>query len=237
MPLDMCTQVSHSYVPVHCATAVGRSFDAPATDTTLFVALQESRVIKSEKELEVMRYMNQVTSEAHLAVMRNCAPGLAEYAMLGAVSGAQGRCSPTPVSNPSQVPNGGDLPALVLLPRWLALHVVHLHLCRGQQRCDASLRPRRRAERQEDRGRRDVFVRHGRRGACSACAVWSLAPLVVLTLLLCCQYHRYGSDVTCSFPANGKFTDAQKFIYETVLGENPLRWCAGLPIGSPEGMA
>ena len=176
MPLDMCTQVSHSYVPVHCATAVGCSFDAPATDTTLFVALQESRVIKSEKELEVMRYMNQVTSEAHLAVMRNCAPGLAEYAMLGAVSGTQGRCSPTPVS---QVPNGGDLPALVLLPRWLALHVVHLHLCRGQQRCDASLRPRRRAERQEDRGRRDVFVRHGRRGACSACAVWFVAPLLV----------------------------------------------------------
>lgn len=67
--------------------------------------------------------------------------------------------------------------------------------------------------------------------------MWFVAPLLVLTLLSCCQYHRYGSDVTCSFPANGKFTDAQKFIYETVLGANPLRWLAGLPIGSPEGMA
>ena len=32
------------------------------------------------------------------------------------------------------------------------------------------------------------------------------------------QYCRYGSDITCSFPANGKFTDRQKFIYNTVLG-------------------
>jgi hypothetical protein len=32
------------------------------------------------------------------------------------------------------------------------------------------------------------------------------------------EYHGYGSDITCSFPANGKFTDDQKIIYNAVLG-------------------
>jgi len=31
------------------------------------------------------------------------------------------------------------------------------------------------------------------------------------------EYHCYGSDITCSYPANGKFTPAQKDIYEAVL--------------------
>merc|ERR1711879_615529 len=30
------------------------------------------------------------------------------------------------------------------------------------------------------------------------------------------EYHCYGSDVTCSFPVNGKFTDDQKIIYQGV---------------------
>lgn len=38
----------------------------------------EARVIKSAQEIEVMRYMNTVSSEAHLAVIRNCKPGLKE---------------------------------------------------------------------------------------------------------------------------------------------------------------
>ena len=31
------------------------------------------------------------------------------------------------------------------------------------------------------------------------------------------EYCCYASDITCSFPANGKFTDDQKIIYNTVL--------------------
>ena len=31
------------------------------------------------------------------------------------------------------------------------------------------------------------------------------------------EYYCYTSDITCSFPANGKFTDKQKTIYNLVL--------------------
>lgn len=31
------------------------------------------------------------------------------------------------------------------------------------------------------------------------------------------EYYCYGSDITCSYPANGKFTDKQRQIYEAVL--------------------
>lgn len=31
------------------------------------------------------------------------------------------------------------------------------------------------------------------------------------------EYHCYGADITCSYPANGKFTDDQKVVYSAVL--------------------
>ena len=31
------------------------------------------------------------------------------------------------------------------------------------------------------------------------------------------EYYCYTSDITCSFPANGKFTDKQRMIYNAVL--------------------
>lgn len=31
------------------------------------------------------------------------------------------------------------------------------------------------------------------------------------------EYHCYAGDITCSFPANGKFTDEQKIVYQGVL--------------------
>ncbi len=31
------------------------------------------------------------------------------------------------------------------------------------------------------------------------------------------EYYCYSSDITCSFPANGKFTEDQKKIYNAVL--------------------
>jgi len=47
--------------------------------TTLFPAIVECRVVKTEAELEVLRYCCKVTSDAHMHIMRNCKPGLREY--------------------------------------------------------------------------------------------------------------------------------------------------------------
>ncbi len=34
------------------------------------------------------------------------------------------------------------------------------------------------------------------------------------------QYHGYASDITCSYPVNGRFTEEQRAIYDTVLAAN-----------------
>lgn len=34
------------------------------------------------------------------------------------------------------------------------------------------------------------------------------------------EYYCYASDITCSFPANGKFNEKQKIIYNAVLAAN-----------------
>jgi Xaa-Pro dipeptidase len=44
------------------------------------------------------------------------------------------------------------------------------------------------------------------------------------------QYHCYASDITCSFPANGKFTADQRMVYEAVLGASH---CLRLRFGRP----
>ena len=41
--------------------------------------ISECRVIKSEEELQVLRYVNRVSSEAHKEIMRRIRPGWMEY--------------------------------------------------------------------------------------------------------------------------------------------------------------
>ena len=45
----------------------------------LFASMAESRVFKTEAELELMRYTNWVSSMAHVEVMRSCQVGMMEY--------------------------------------------------------------------------------------------------------------------------------------------------------------
>jgi len=57
---------------------------APAASPTivrdaLYPVFAYCRVVKSAAELELMRYVSKVTSEAHVAVMRAAKPGMAEY--------------------------------------------------------------------------------------------------------------------------------------------------------------
>jgi Xaa-Pro dipeptidase len=54
--------------------------DAFSTDTTaLHPHVAECRVIKSDEELRLLGWVNEVSSAAHVEVMRRCRPGLFEY--------------------------------------------------------------------------------------------------------------------------------------------------------------
>ena len=43
------------------------------------------------------------------------------------------------------------------------------------------------------------------------------------------EYGCYASDITCSFPANGKFTEDQKIIYNAVLKASRAVMAAAKP--------
>jgi len=43
------------------------------------------------------------------------------------------------------------------------------------------------------------------------------------------EYCCYASDITCSFPVNGKFSDDQKIIYNAVLKASRAVMCAMKP--------
>lgn len=53
-------------------------FDVKLSNT-LYNAQMKCRTIKTEKEVELLRHVNIVSSEAHMAVMQHCQPGVTEF--------------------------------------------------------------------------------------------------------------------------------------------------------------
>ncbi len=147
--------------------------DAFATDQdALFPELVECRVAKSADEIEVLRYVNTVSCEAHVEVMRRCRPGLMEYQLEAAFLHsiyASGGCR---FSAYTSICGCG--------PHSAVLHYGH----QGAPN-DSALRDG------------DMFLTD-----CGG------------------QYHGYASDITCSYPVNGRFTSEQRAVYETVLAAN-----------------
>uniref|UniRef100_A0A8C9TCE4 Xaa-Pro dipeptidase n=1 Tax=Scleropages formosus TaxID=113540 RepID=A0A8C9TCE4_SCLFO len=127
------------------------------------------RLIKTDMELEVLRYTNRISSEAHKEVMRNMQPGKMEYEM---ESLFQHYC----------YAHGG------------MRHTSYTCICGS--------------------GNNSSILHYGHAGAPN--------DKVITDGDMCLfdmggEYYCYTSDITCSFPANGKFTEDQKVIYEAVL--------------------
>ncbi|XP_004527355.1 xaa-Pro dipeptidase [Ceratitis capitata] len=143
--------------------------------TLLHPVIAECRVIKSSEEIEVLRYVAKVSSDAHIRVMQFMRPGRTEYegeAVFLHHSYAVGGCR----------------------------HASYTCICGS--------------------GVNSAVLHYGHAGAPNDGPVRD-GDMCLFDMGA--NYCGYAADITCSFPANGKFTEDQKFIYNTVLaGRNAV---------------
>ncbi len=132
----------------------------------------ECRVLKSQEEIELLRWINGISSDAHVQVMRACKPGIHEYQLEATFLReiyARGGCRFTAYTS---ICGCG--------PNSAILHYGHQGAPNNRMLSDG-----------------DMFLNDS--GA---------------------QYHGYASDITCSYPVNGRFTSEQRDIYDAVLAAN-----------------
>uniref|UniRef100_A0A672ZKN0 Xaa-Pro dipeptidase n=1 Tax=Sphaeramia orbicularis TaxID=375764 RepID=A0A672ZKN0_9TELE len=128
-----------------------------------------SRLLKTDMELEVLRYTNRISSEAHKMVMKHVKPGQKEYEM---ESLFQHYC----------YSKGG------------MRHTSYTCICGTGNKCS--------------------IIYYGHPGAPNDKTIFD-GDMCLFDMGG--EYYCYTSDITCSFPANGKFTADQRDIYEAVL--------------------
>jgi len=134
----------------------------------LYPELVECRVFKSEAELRVLQYVNDISSDAHLAVMSHVKIGMTEY----------------------------QLESLFLHHGYFfggCRHVAYTSICG----C----------------GPNAATLHYGHAGAPNDRLI---REGDMLLLDMGAEFRCYASDITCSFPASGRFTQDQKMIFETV---------------------
>uniref|UniRef100_A0A4W5KIJ9 Xaa-Pro dipeptidase n=1 Tax=Hucho hucho TaxID=62062 RepID=A0A4W5KIJ9_9TELE len=138
-------------------------------NTLLHPVIVECRLTKTDMELEVLRYTNRISSEAHKEIMKHVRPGQKEYEMESLFQHycySHGGMRHTSYTCICGTGNNGSV----------------LHYGHAGAPNDKTI----------DDGDMCLFDMGG-------------------------EYYCYSSDITCSFPANGKFTQDQKAIYEAVL--------------------
>lgn len=152
------------------AAGAGRLAQKLDVDTEhLHPVLSECRVFKAPEEVELLKYVSRISSQAHVAVMRACRPGVMEY----------------------------------------QLESTFLHHCYFHGGCRQPSYTSICAT-----GKNSAVLHYGHAGAPND------AEIRDGDMVLCDmggEYHGYAADITCSFPANGKFTPTQAAIYNGVL--------------------
>jgi Xaa-Pro dipeptidase len=140
------------------------------TDTKLlYPEFAELRVIKTDAELEVLRYATKIATDAHKEVMRKIQPEMYEYQMESLfrhISYYTGGCRHLAYTCIAATGENGAI-----------LHYGHANAPNAK------------------------LIRDG-----DMC-LFDMGP----------EYNCYASDVTCSFPCNGKFSAKQKIVYNAVL--------------------
>uniref|UniRef100_A0A3Q2ZE60 Xaa-Pro dipeptidase n=1 Tax=Kryptolebias marmoratus TaxID=37003 RepID=A0A3Q2ZE60_KRYMA len=145
-----------------CTAAVTEPFSS-------FCVCVCSRVVKTDMELEVLRYTNRISSDAHKMLMKHVKPGQQEYEM---ESLFQHYC----------YTKGG------------MRHTSYTCIC--------------------GTGNNSSVLHYGHAGAPNDKTIQD-GDMCLFDMGG--EYYCYSSDITCSYPANGKFTADQRAIYEAVL--------------------
>jgi len=135
----------------------------------LWPIICELRTIKTAKEIELLRYVAKVTSEAHIAVMQHTKPGHKEYQL---ESVFQHWC----------YYHGG------------CRHMSYTCICAS--------------------GHNGSVLHYGHAGEPNSKRIQK-SDLCLFDMGT--EYHCYGSDITTTFPASGKFTSDQLIVYNAVL--------------------
>eukprot|EP00850_Spirogloea_muscicola_P011102 SM000067S20379 [mRNA] locus=s67:509389:522459:- [translate_table: standard] len=147
----------------------------------LHPVLSECRVTKSKEELDLLRYVNCISSEAHIEVMRKASPGMMEYQ----------------------------------LEADFQHYVYHEGGCRHcSYTCICAT------------GENSAVLHYGHAGAPND---RRLEDGDMALLDMGAEYSCYASDITCSFPVNGRFSDDQRVVYEGVLAAQKAVFAAMKP--------
>ncbi|OMO91628.1 hypothetical protein COLO4_18232 [Corchorus olitorius] len=136
---------------------------------TLHPILTECRVVKSDLELALIQFANDISSEAHVEVMRNTKANMKEYQLES-----------------------------------MFLH--HTYMYGGCRHCSYTCICA--------TGENSAVLHYGHAAAPND---RTLEDGDMALLDMGAEYSFYGSDITCTFPVNGKFTSDQSLIYNAVL--------------------
>ncbi|CAL8096915.1 unnamed protein product [Orchesella dallaii] len=141
-------------------------------NTLLHPEIAECRVIKTDLELQVLRYVCDVSSRAHIEVMKRVRSGMKEY-----------QCE-------------------AIFQQYCYYHGGCRH-CSYTCICGS--------------GTNGSVLHYGHAGAPND---KTIADGDICLFDMGGEYYCYTSDITCSYPSNGKFTDDQKLVYNAVLAAN-----------------
>ncbi|GBP04384.1 Xaa-Pro dipeptidase, partial [Eumeta japonica] len=154
---------------VHYVDESGTNTDSDLTAKEANFEGINERVFKTPEEIEVMKYVCKVSSDAHKQVMLYAKPGRMEY-----------QCESVFLDHCYRV--GG------------CRHVSYTCIC--------------------GTGHNAAILHYGHAAAPNSRLIQD-GDMCLFDMGG--NYAGYAADITCSFPANGKFTDDQKLIYEAVL--------------------
>ncbi|KAM7233591.1 hypothetical protein CapIbe_015727 [Capra ibex] len=173
-------------------------------NTILHPEIVECRVFKTDMELEVLRYTNKISSEAHREVMKAVKVGMKEYEMEREIRSGSCCTAESHLIDPEML---GAIEMAKAQKKRRGSLFEHYCYSRGGMRhssytciCGS--------------GENSAVLHYGHAGAPNDKTIQD-GDMCVFDMGG--EYYCFASDITCSFPANGKFTPDQKAIYEAVL--------------------